>query len=177
MKVYKEHPAIIIDPRFKKYSQIKTNEKILIRCLRCSDEHYVKLNNFFTKGNHQCKNCTQIKREKFGHPRKKITVNSINQELKVYNFELLDTAQNILKEQNIIRCPNGHQFSLSYISLKKRINLLKIDNYTIEDICSVCKSKKLYLEKKEFIDKCGFQFKETFDEWKGVKQKVTTHPI
>lgn len=56
MRCNKEHSATLIDPRFGPYDRILTKEKVLVKCLRCGDEHRVSLNNFFLADLHNILN-------------------------------------------------------------------------------------------------------------------------
>jgi hypothetical protein len=119
MQKHPTHPAKIVDKRYSKYSRIKTDELVLVECLKCGDRHRVSINNFFSEGVHQCKNCTKLFREKYGHPNKKITVDGVNKKLKVFGFKLVDKKINI-KNRLTLQCPKGHLFKHHYEPIKKK---------------------------------------------------------
>ncbi|MEA3228552.1 MAG: hypothetical protein U9P38_05695, partial [Campylobacterota bacterium] len=134
------------------------------------NEHKVSIKNFFTETGHQCKVCTQIRREKEGHPLQ-ISLDNINKEIKPYNFKIIKNEKNLSFGKSTLICPKGHKNKMVWLVLKQKIELITEDKHKIETICNKCKELKIFEEKKEYVLKKGFILDCEFNQWKGIRNK------
>lgn len=119
------------------------NKKILINNKNCNHEPYLTTFSVFKRGC-RCPKCGIIKRAE-SH---KYSYEEIKEYIELFNYELLSENYNGNKGYLILKCPNGHEYTVTFSNFKNQ-----------SQRCPYCYGNAKYTieEVREYIESFGYE--------------------